>query len=53
MQKRSLAFLSKISSEETIEDYKDLKENINRMEFFLSNPNVKLQYAEIKIKPEE
>lgn len=39
-----------LKTSETIEDYKDLKENITSAKFLLSNPKVNLQYAEIRVR---
>lgn len=40
----------KSNASEAIEDYKNLKENIDSAEFSLSNPKAAYQYAEIRVK---
>lgn len=39
-----------LKTSEAIEDYKDLKENVSKVEYSLSNPKTSYQYAEVRIK---
>lgn len=52
MQKKNCFFqeVFKSSASVAIEDYKDLKENIDNVKFSLSKPQAAYQYAEIRVK---
>ena len=52
MQKKNCFFqeVFKSNASVAIEDYRDLKENIDNVEFSLSKPQAAYQYAEIRVK---